>query len=256
VHRLERQGFGKIRPQQFSPAPRRSRNAAVIRACLLTTVLLALVTLFVFSPLVQVRTVVWTGRVTLADQRYAQFESTVLGRSLWLLSEKRLSWLLAEDPSVFALEFRRHPPHTLEVCIQPRAAVARLSDGAVIDPEGRVIVGVPFEDLPLLSGIAAPREGRVDDTTRALLRALHDSLPTAAVRLSHIERQAEGWMLTLSDGGTRVRLSQEAVPVQLEKLRVYEQSLAQGDMPATIDLRWRDQIILQGQPGGSRDVQG
>ena len=130
MHRLERQGFGEHRSPANVSTTARSQEMSVVRASLLTTVLLAIVTLFFFSPLVQVRTVVWTGRVTLDDQRYTDFESRTLGRSLFLLSEKRLSTLLAEDPEVFAFEFRRHPPHTLEICIQPRDSVARLASGA------------------------------------------------------------------------------------------------------------------------------
>ena len=169
---------------------------------------------------------------------------------------QRLSTLLAEDPDVFAFAFRRHPPHTLEVCIQPRDSVARLASGAVLDPQGRVVVGIPLQDLPLLTGIAPPVEGRVDELTAHLLQALHQHLPTAAVRLSKIERQEDGWMLTLAETGTYVRVGERGLAAQIEKLRVYEQSLAQGEMPAALDLRWRDQIILERQPGGNQRVQG
>jgi len=107
-----------------------------------------------------------------------------------------------------------------------------------------------------LTGVAEPQEGRVDESTALLLQALHEHLPTAAVRLRQIERQEDGWMLTLAETGTRVRVGARRLGEQIEKLRVYEQSLAQGEMPEAIDLRWRDQIILERQPGGGQRVQG
>jgi cell division septal protein FtsQ len=223
----------------------------------LTNALLLALTAVVFSPLVRVQTVVWTGRVTLPESRYVAFEAATLGQSLWLLPEKTLEGLLAADASVFDFEFRRHPPHTLEVCIQPRDAVARLAAGAVVDPQGRVLNGHPVEDLPLLVGVALDaEERRVDAAAQELLAALHEHLPTAAVRLREIERRGAEWQLILADTGTRVRVGPRNLAEQIQKLRVYEQSLAQGEMPQAIDLRWRHQIILGSEPGRSRGVRG
>jgi cell division septal protein FtsQ len=229
----------------------------VVRATVLTSALLVGLTAFVFSPLVRVQTVVWTGRVTLPEARYLAFEAATLGHSLWLLPEKSLKELLAADSSVFALEFRRHPPHTLEVCIQPRDAVARLANGTVVDPQGRILGGHPVEDLPLLLGVAIDAEHeRVDHSAQLLLAALHEHLPTAAVRLQEIERQGDEWNLILADTGTRVRVGSRNLIEQIQKLRVYEQSLAQGEMPAAIDLRWKHQIILGNQPGRAGGAHG
>jgi cell division septal protein FtsQ len=216
-----------------------------------------LVVLFVFSPFVRVDTVAWTGHVTLEEARYKALESMTLGRSIWLLSEKRLATLIAEDPEVFRVEFRRHPPHTLEVYIEPRDSVARLASGEVVDTQGRIVRGVPCEDLPLLRGLETPPESRrVDAATATLLHALHEHLPTAAVRLQTIDAAADGWMLTLAETGTRVRVGSRDVASQIEKLRVYEQSLTQGQMPPAIDLRWRGQIVLERGPGRARHVPG
>jgi cell division septal protein FtsQ len=222
-----------------------------------TTAAFSLLVLFVFSPLARVETVVWTGHVTLEEGRYKALESMTLGRSLWLLSERRLRTLVAADPDVFTIEFRRHPPHTLEVLIEPRDAVARLATGDVVDPQGRIVRGVPVDDLPLLTGIdIVPESQRVDAATTELLRALHEHLPTAAVRLRTIAVDAEGWLLTLAETGTRVRVGDRDVAAQIEKLRVYEQSLTQGQMPPAIDLRWRGQIVVERQPGGEARVRG
>jgi len=256
LRRLGRQAIRHQSPTGKS-FPKASRNPTVLRAALATTCLFSLLVLFVHSPFVRVRTVVWTGHVTLEENQYKALENSVLGRSIWLLSEKRLSLFLAEDPGVFEVSFRRHVPHTLEICIEPRVAVARLASGEVVDPQGRIVRGVAIEDLPLLQGIdAVPESHRVDATTATLLAALHAHLPTGAVRLRTIERRGDDWLLTLAESGTRVRMRTENVAAQIEKLRVYEQSLSQGEMPRAIDLRWRDQIVLEKEPGRGQGVRG
>ena len=256
MHRPVRKGPRTSGPPR-NTSRRRSRIAGVVRATVLTSALLVALTAFVFSPLVQVQTIVWTGRVTLPESRYVAFEAATLGCSLWLLPEKQLEGMLAADTSVFDFEFRRHPPHTLEVCIQPRDAVARLAGGAVVDPQGRVLDGHPVKDLPLLVGVTLDAaEGHVDGPAQQLLAALHEHLPTAAVRLREIERRGDEWQLILADTGTRVRVGPRHLSDQIQKLRVYEQSLEQGEMPEAIDLRWRHQIILGNQPRRSTGVRG
>jgi cell division septal protein FtsQ len=214
---------------------------------------IALATLAAMSPLLRVRAVSWTGPIRLPESEYAALETAVLGRPLLLLSERQTQALVAIDNHVLRTRLRRHLPGTLEVRLEPRRSLARLADGAAVDAAGRRLDAAhAVAGLPLLVGFEWNSKGdRLTPEARALLDHIRMlcELPTLAP--SEVRLEPEGEMqLVLADSGTRVRLDAARADTQLRKLRVYEEGLGSDPLPAAIDLRFANQIVVR--DGGVR----
>lgn len=204
------------------------------------------------APWFRVRVVSWTGPLLLSEQRCAAIESACLGRPLLLLSERALLKDLALDGRILRLRMNRHLPGTLELRLEPRRAVARLDARTAIDARGRRL---PPEHavagLPLLSGFALDANGeRLDRGLQPVLDAVRDlfALPTLAP--SEVRLSGRNLELVLADSGSRVRLDAGHAAAQLLKLRIFEESLGGEPLPATIDLRFADQVVVR--QGGVR----
>jgi cell division septal protein FtsQ len=226
-----------------------------VRAAALTGLAVWTLAAAAISPLFRVRTVVWTGSLPPPALRHRAFEAASLDRPLLLLPERRLCASLQLDPAAVRIDLVRHLPRTLEVRLVPRSAAVVTDAGVVLDAGGRVLETVPaFPGLPVLAGFEV-RGDRLEADGRRLLRALGPRLDAAGLAPARIEKSG-GTLLLVLRIGTRVRLDADRVDACLLKLRLYEGSLAAGPMPAEIDLRFQDQIVVRAgrPPADSRGV--
>jgi len=206
------------------------------------------------SPLLAVRNVTWTGTLRLPEARCAAIEAAVLGRPLLFLSEAALQPGAGLDNDFSHIRLYRHLPATLEVRVEARRAVAQLHDGAAVDAEGRLLPeGNAVAGLPQLHGFELDAGGR-RIAERDLLAALMPlfELPTLAPARIELRAEEHELELQLADSGARVRLDPEHVSTQILKLRVFEQSLGGEALPARIDLRFQDQVVVRDT--GGRDA--
>ncbi|MFQ5601365.1 MAG: cell division protein FtsQ/DivIB [Candidatus Krumholzibacteriia bacterium] len=227
-------------------------------AALSGAVVLALGVLLV-SPWLRVRTVVWTGSLQIPDHSCRDFEAASLGQPLFLLPERTLRTRLDLDPVCVRVALRRHLPQTLEICVEPRHAVARTVQGAVLDERGRVL-DQPHASagLPILHGFALGARGdRLDRDGCRLLSALCGGGGAGGLVPTAVRRTGAEVELTLAASGTRVRLLAGRLEEQLEKLRVFEKGLGSAALPPYVDLRFRNQVVVRTDRreggGGVRD---
>jgi hypothetical protein len=207
------------------------------------------------SPWLRVRQVTWTGSLQMDDARCAAVESQLLGRPLLLVPQAGLANRLGVDKSQLDIGFHAHLPGTLEVRVRPRRAVGQIGDGVAVDAGGRVLGAdhcVP--GLPRLEGFALDAKGkRLDARSRSLLAALEPFFAVPTLAPAAVRRGDDGQVdLVLADSGARVRLDAARAETQLLKLRVFEESLGAEPMPAAIDLRFLDQVVVR--DGGGRDA--
>ena len=222
----------------------------VLRAAVLSCCAAFLCACVLVSPWFRVSTVVWTGSHLLDPERCKRIEDASLGQSLLLLPERELR-LHAHDASQLNIRFEKHFPNTLEVSVVSRFAVACTEEGEVLDGRGRWLEGAPAEaGLTRLSGFTL-RAGNLDARGLRVLEALEELRALPALRTQRVERQGDDVVFTLARTGTQVRLRLAALDAQLHKLRVYEQSLGTGELPAHIDLRFRHQVVVRAQTEGT-----
>ena len=226
----------------------------LVLLALLTSAVTALAAALALSPLLQVRTIVWTGTARIPEARYAALESATLGRPLLLLSERQLRSSLQLDNSTLSLRLRRHLPHTLEARLEPRCAVASLEGRVPLDAEGHVL-GAEHAvlGLPKWSGFALDSDGRrLEPTGRALLRAVESLLDSPALVPAEVRRTDDNLEIVLAESGCRARLQPERLEAQLLKLRILVQGLGHDPLPASVDLRFRDQVVVRRASGEGR----
>jgi cell division septal protein FtsQ len=207
--------------------------------------LLAVTALLALSPWLRVRTVTWTGPLHLTAERYLALESAALGRPLLLLSPRGLRQALGLDARTTRISIDRHLPHTLEVRLTPRRAVAKLDAATPVDARGRLLPADHAGDgLPLLVGFEADGK-RLAPEARRLLAVLHEGLESASLRPAEVRWQGDEVDLLLADSGCRVRLDAMQADVQLAKLRVFAATLGDATLPAVIDLRFAGQVVAR-----------
>jgi len=219
-----------------------------------SVVLLVVLALLVFSPLLRIHTVSWTGPLRLSEASYRTLEAASLGRPLYLVSERVLRRTLAVEPRAVHCSFHRHHPATLEVNLAPRRAVAILDDETPLDGKGRRLASEhALRGLPRLVGFELDPGGkRLQERGRTVLTALRGLLDAPTLAPAEIRLAENEIDLVLADTGTRVRLDPAAVEPQLLKLRVFEASLGSEPLPASIDLRFEAQIVVREQ--GTRNA--
>lgn len=224
----------------------------LVLTALASAALLALATAVVISPLLRVHTVSWTGPLRLSEDRYLALESACLGQPLFLLSERSLRRSLGLDGRTVHLALHRHLFHTLEVRLESRRAVARIDERTAIDRRGRTLGAEHVLDgLPLLVGFELDAKGdRLVPRGRTVLAVVRQMLEFPSLAPSEVRLDGDDLRLVLADSGSRVRLDAPRVEAEFLKLRIFEQSLGLEPMPAAIDLRFRDQVVVRG--GGGR----
>jgi cell division septal protein FtsQ len=204
------------------------------------------------SPWLCVRTVSWTGPLRLSEARYAAVEAACLGRPLLLLSEREMHRRLGLDRRTVRVCLDRHLPSTLEVRVEPRRAVAKLDDHTAIDGDGRVLGAEHVADgLPRLVGFELDVKGkRLDPRSARVMEEIQQLCPVPTLAPAEIRIDGDDLQLVLAESGTRVQLDASRAATQLRKLRIYEESLGSDAMPAAIDLRFQNQVVVR--DGGVR----
>jgi hypothetical protein len=105
--------------------------------------------------------------------------------------------------------------------------------------------------LPKLEGFALADGGRrLDEEGRAVLEALLPFFALPTLTPERIRREDGDLHLVLGDSGTRVRLDARHAPAQLLKLRVFEESRGSDPLPAAIDLRFQNQVVVRDEGTG------
>lgn len=247
----ERRGFAAKITRQIDEAWR----APLVRAAAAGGVFLTLGAALALSPWLRVRQVSWTGPLQLDDARCAAVEAELLGRPLLLAPQAGIGALLDAANSQLSIQLKPHLPGNLEVRVRPRRAVGQIAPGVAVDAEGRVL-GEPHcvPGLPRLEGFVLDEKGkRLDGPSRALLSAILPCFAVPTLTPSRVRCGEDGQLdLVLADSGAQVRLDAARLEAELLKLRVFEQSLGTDPMPESIDLRFRDQVVVRNT--GGRDA--
>ncbi len=230
----------------------RSQSNPVLRAAVLSACLVFLCGALLLSPLFRVTTVVWTGSVVLDGPRCTGMERASLGHSLLLLPE-RLLRAHVDDSERLTVQFIKHFPNTLEVSVISRLAVAMDDRGVVFDAQGWTVPPRHSDPgLPRLRGFST-HNGRLEPAGVRVLDALEQLRTFPALRVERVERNDEDVAFHLARSRTRVRMRLAALDLQLHKLRLYEESLGAAEMPAVVDLRFRQQVVVRGEAGGAHE---
>ncbi len=229
-------------------------TALPVRLAAASGALLLVLATLAIGPWLRVRSVVWTGALQLREADYARLESMLLGQPLFLLPERGLTAALPQSDHV-RLRLRRDLPGRLTLRLEPRQGVACLSDGTVLDEQGRVLLRAPaLPGMPRLVGFACTADGRgLEPEGRAVLRSVMDVLqdPALAPAVVTWDAGADHLELQLANAGERVFCDAGRAASQLLKLRILTRSLETEPLPAWMDLRFADQIVVRTKGGGN-----
>jgi len=208
------------------------------------------------SPAFSVRHVVWSGHLRPAAARCQALEAASHGRPLYLLPERELRGLLRLDADKMRIRFARHAPGTLEVRVTPRRAAMQMENGVVLDGRGRVLAKEhALPGLLRVGGFGLAEDGKcLEPEASRCLERVQEALQETGLALSRLERRNDDLVLLLTQPETRVLLSVQHLEAGLDKLSLVLPMLAQA--PARLDLRFRDQIVVEQPPRGARHGRG
>ena len=210
------------------------------------------------SPALSVRRVAWTGPIQVPRSHCQAVEEACLGRPLYLLPERQVRAGLGIDPETAVVDWVRHAPGLLEVRVTPRRAVAVTEGGIVVDRHGRALDRK--HALPgLLSirgfALADDRTALDPDAARLLERVLQ-GLERAGIPSARVDRRGDDLHVTLVASDTRLVLSARALDTSLRKLALLRPLLATATLPPRVDLRFRDQIVIDTRRSEARRGRG
>jgi cell division protein FtsQ len=172
-----------------------------------------------------------------------------------LAAESRVSAL----PGVRRAHVVRHLPGRVTVIVEEREPYALVNAGGLhwVDAEGYLVASEArpgATGLPILTGVDAPEPGpsTPSDRHRAGLTLLHVLQSTSgrlAARVSEVDlAPSHGPVLYLIDG-IEVRLGSDGWGERLARLDgVLGELDARGERVVSIDLRFRDQVVLTPRP--------
>lgn len=149
-------------------------------------------------------------------------------------------------PWVRKVSVRRAFPWKLEVALEEQVALARWSDGELVNTHGEVFSGETGEVLPKFSG----QPGSSAEVTQ-MYRTLSEQLAPLHQKIAQINLSPRrAWQLRL-DNGTVLELGRELAPQRLARfVEVYPYSLATLSTAARyVDLRYRNGFAAY-FPGG------
>jgi cell division protein FtsQ len=169
-------------------------------------------------------------------------------------------------PGVRQAHVVRHAPSRVTVLVEEREPYALVNAGGLfwVDAEGHLVGATSRPGAPplaILTGVAAPRPGaagpppeRLRDGLR-LLRVLERGPQRLAGRISEIDLAGpDGPVLYLVDG-VEVRLGSEGWADRLARLDgVLAELDGRGERVASVDLRFRDLVVLTPRPPDPADA--
>jgi cell division protein FtsQ len=210
------------------------------------------------SPRFGVAQVDVTGTRQLTVEAIVEAAAIAPGENLWRLDGHAVVERLLTLPLVKEARLERRPPNRVVLAVTEREPYGLVQAGRLhwVDAQG-VDLGVApravAPTLPIISGVdpaalGGPRQGAGPglEAGLALLRLLDGSRSPLLGRVSEIDAgRPEGPVLVLLDG-TEVRLGHEAWDERLARLQgVLAQLEASRGSATTIDLRFRDQVVLK-----------
>jgi cell division protein FtsQ len=240
--------------------PGRARRLALgVAFALLTGGLLALLNWFLTSPRFAVSQVEIRGLTWLREAEVRAAAGIAPGQNLFTLDGEAVARQLARLPRVKRAQLIRSLPNHVTLLIEERppfalaVSVGRLywldEEGRVLGPEAQAVA----PGLPVITGLAREEQAdgfllsaeRIQDAMALLRTILRTGSPLAA-RLSEIDvGQADEGPVLYSQDGIEVRLGSEWSEERLGRLEgVLAQLQAEQEPVATVDLRFRDQVVL------------
>jgi cell division protein FtsQ len=181
------------------------------------------------------------------------------GQSLFLLDPRRIARQVEALPEVDHADVIRELPNRVTVVVEERKPFTLVHAGRLhwIDERGHVLgreSRAVTPPAPVISGLTetellslgpAPN-GKARDAIR-LIRALLRSGSALAAEISEIDMGARDGPVLYTVGGVAVRLGDEDWEERLARLEgLLAQPAALDERIRTVDLRFRDQVVLQG----------
>jgi len=198
------------------------------------------------------------GASRVPPQRILEASGIHHGQNLWRIDPARVRARLEEMPEIRRADVVRELPNRVAIVVEERRPftlvhAARLhwldEDGRVLGDENRavstevpVISGLSEEELVTMRTTPGPRAR----AAIALIRALLRTGSALASEISEIDMsRPEGPVLYTVDG-VEVRLGQDDWEARIGRLQgVLAQLGASGETVSSIDLRFRDQVVLK-----------
>jgi cell division septal protein FtsQ len=207
------------------------------------------------TPLLATREVEITGARRLDEATVRAAAAIEPGVNLFAIDVADTEARLAELPGVRRAHVVRHLPGRVTLILEEREPYALVNAGGLhwVDADGYLVATDARPGaigLPILTGVGAPAAGTAppSEGLRAGLAVLHVLQRTSArlaARVSEVDlSRAHGPVLYLVDG-IEVRLGTDGWGDRLARLDgVLGELDARGERLASIDLRFRDQVVL------------
>ena len=214
---------------------------------------------FLTSPRFAVNSVGVRGAHLVSAERILAAAQIPPGRSVFLLDPHRIARQVEALPEVQRAEVIRELPNRVTVVVEERKPFTLVHAGRLhwIDESGHVLgreAQAVTPPTPVISGLseaellsvgAAPN-GKARDALR-LIRALLRSGSALANEISEIDMGYGDGPVLYTVNGVEVRLGAEDWEERLARLEgVLAQQTARDGHIRTVDLRFRDQVVLQG----------
>ena len=214
---------------------------------------------FLTSPRFAVKDVDVRGAHLVSTDRILEAAQIPRGRSVFLLDPQRIARQVEALPEVQRAEVVRELPNRVTVVVEERKPFTLVHAGRLhwIDESGHVLgreAQAVTPPTPVISGLseaellsvgAAPN-GKARDALR-LIRALLRSGSALASEISEIDMGYGDGPVLYTVNGVEVRLGAEDWEERLARLEgVLAQQTARDAHIRTVDLRFRDQVVLQG----------
>jgi cell division septal protein FtsQ len=207
------------------------------------------------TPLLATRTVEITGARRLDEAAVRVAAAIEPGMNLFAVDAAAAEARVADLPGVRRAHVVRHLPGRVTILLEEREPYALVNSAGLhwVDAEGYLVTSDARPGaigLPILTGIGAPAPGTASPSEGlraglALLHVLQRTSGRLAARVSEIDlARAHGPVLYLVDG-IEVRLGTDAWSDRLARLDGVLGDLdTHGERVASIDLRFRDQVVL------------
>ena len=256
----QRVGAAKRRPRRWAFGRRFWRGVAI--ALLITAVVAGLVgggVWLLTSPRFAVKHVDVRGTQHLTSERVLEAARIPAGRSLFLLDPRAIVRGVEALPEVERADVIRELPDRVTIVVHERRPFTLVHAGRLhwIDESGHVLgreSQAVTPPAPIISGLSeaelldiktAP-SGRARDAIR-LIRALLRSGSALATEISEIDVSQPDGPVLYTVNGIEVRLGADEWDERLARLEgVLAQSTAREGGIRMVDLRFRDQVVLQG----------
>ena len=207
------------------------------------------------TPLLATRSVEVTGARRLDEGTVRAAAGIEPGTNLFAVDVAATEARVASLPGVRRATVVRHLPGQVTVLLEEREPYALVNAGGLhwVDAEGYLVTTDArpgATGLPILTGVGAPVPGAREPseelrTGLALLHVLQRTSGRLAARVSEVDlARPHGPVLYLVDG-IEVRLGPDGWSDRLARLDgVLGELDARGERVASIDLRFRDQVVL------------